>query len=69
MDSAFLLMVGGCIVSFVAGMVVGRKTKKLPRAGIPLRGRFFDYPQGAVIVETALKRAGSLIPTTRGERR
>ncbi|RLE47842.1 MAG: hypothetical protein DRJ18_02740 [Candidatus Methanomethylicota archaeon] len=47
--------------AFVAGLVLGMTTRP-KQEPIRLTGRIFEFPQGPIMVEVALKRASSLIP-------
>ena len=52
---------GIAIMMFLGGMLLGRKSA--PRVHeMRLTGRVFDFPQGSVMVEVALRRARSIIP-------
>jgi len=53
--------IGTAILTFVAGILLGRKTTPKPHE-IKLTGRVFEFPQGSVMVEVALRRAKSIIP-------
>lgn len=52
------IFAGAIIGSFLLGASIGGKK---PRE-IQLTGRVFEFPQGPIMVEVALKRMGSLIP-------
>ena len=52
-ETAILMLVGGILL----GRRVAPKTKEMR-----LTGRVFDFPQGSVMVEVALRRAKSIIP-------
>lgn len=56
-----LLLFGIAGVSLVAGILLGKSTAK-PQE-MRLTGRVFEFPQGSVMVEVALKRLGSILPT------
>ena len=53
--------IGTAILTFVAGILLGRKTTSKSHE-IKLTGRVFEFPQGSVMVEVALRRAKSIIP-------
>lgn len=48
--------------AFIAGLVLGM-TSRPKQEPVRLTGRVFEFPQGPVMVEVALKRASSIIPT------
>jgi len=53
--------IGIAIMMFAGGVLLGRRAA--PRAKeMRLTGRVFDFPQGVVMVETALRRVKSIIP-------
>ncbi len=57
-----LLVIGIAIIAFVGGLLIGRLGTKEqaiqpPRFG----GRVFEFPQGPLLVEIALKRAGYVV--------
>ena len=56
-----LVLLGIAGLAFVAGLLIGKGTAK-PRE-MHLTGRVFEFPQGAVLLEVALKRLGSILPT------
>jgi len=60
--SPILFAVGVAALTFVAGVLLGRKTSPKPHE-IKLTGRVFEFPQGSVMVEVALKRMKSILPT------
>jgi len=49
-------------IAFVAGLMLGRRASPKPQP-IRLTGRVFEFPQGMVMVEVALKRLKSILPT------
>jgi len=57
-----LFIIGISVVMFVGGLVLGRRASPKPQK-VRLTGRVFDFPQGAVMVETALRRVKSILPT------
>lgn len=57
-----VFIVGVAVVTFVAGLLVGRKTSPKPEE-VRMTGRVFEFPQGPLMVEVALKRMGSILPT------
>ena len=52
---------------FAGGLLLGRGLAPKPRE-VRLTGRVFDFPQGPVMVEAALRRAKSILPTKVVER-
>lgn len=66
--SPMLFVAGVVALTFVAGILLGRKTSPKPQE-IRLTGRVFEFPQGSVMVEVALRRMKSILPTrvTRSE--
>jgi len=60
-------MVGIAALAFVGGALLGKRMS--PKYEMKLTGRIFNFPQGPVMVQAALKRVGSLIPrkVTQGE--
>lgn len=55
------LIIGVSMLTFIAGVLVGGRRQEKTKE-IRLTGRVFDFPQGPVMVEVALKRMGSIIP-------
>jgi len=55
-------------LAFVAGILFGRRSSPKPKE-MKLTGRVFEFPQGAVMVEVALRRLKAVLPTkvTRSE--
>lgn len=55
-------------ISLAGGILLGRATAPKTQQ-VRLTGRVFEFPQGPVMLEVALRRAGSLIPAkvTRSE--
>ncbi len=49
------IVVGGLVVSFVFGLLIGRSVK----SKLSLKGRVFEEPAALALVEIALKRSGS----------
>ena len=60
--SPMLFAVGVAALTFVAGILLGRKTTPKPQE-IKLTGRVFEFPQGTAMVEVALRRMKSILPT------
>jgi len=56
-----VLTIGVSVLMFVGGLLLGRKSSPKPQP-MRLTGRVFDFPQGFVMVEAALRRAKSIIP-------
>ena len=61
-DHPLFFIVGLTATMFVAGVSLGRKSSPKPRE-MKLTGRVFDFPQGSVMVEVALRRMKSILPT------
>jgi len=57
---AFTIGIGALL--FVGGLLVGIKTSPKPQE-MKLTGRVFDFPQGSIMVEVALRRMRSILPT------
>ena len=57
----FPFIAGIVVLTFLGGAMVGWRVSPKPREP-RLTGRVFDFPQGLVMVEIALKRAKSIIP-------
>jgi len=57
--ASLLLTTAVGMLAFVAGALLGRRAS---RQEIRLSGRVFEFPQGFVMVEVALRRARSIIP-------
>jgi len=55
-------VIGLVAVVFLAGLLVGRKSSPKPEE-VRMTGRVFEFPQGPLMVEVALKRMGSVLPT------
>ena len=49
-------------LAFLAGALLGRRTSPKPKE-MKLTGRVFEFPQGTVMVEVALRRLKSILPT------
>lgn len=49
------------VLAFFGGIFVSRKTEKQEQ--IRFSGRVFEFPQAPVVVEIALRRLGSMVPT------
>ncbi|MHC1627559.1 MAG: hypothetical protein ACXQTI_01845 [Candidatus Nezhaarchaeales archaeon] len=49
-------------MAFLAGVLLGRRTSPKPKE-MKLTGRVFEFPQGTVMVEVALRRLKSILPT------
>ena len=66
--SPVLFAAGAAAAGFAAGLLLGRRSSPRPRE-VRLTGRVFEFPQGPVMVEVALRRMGSVLPTrvTRSE--
>jgi len=55
-------VIGLVAVVFLAGLLVGRKSSPKPEE-VRMTGRVFEFPQGPLMVEVALRRMGSVLPT------
>jgi len=55
-------MAGLAAAMFASGMLLGRKIAPKSQE-MRLTGRVFDFPQGSVMVEVALRRMRSILPT------
>jgi len=54
-----LFLVAICVFSFIGGLLLGVATRPKSKK-LPLAGRVFEFPQGPLMVEIALKRMKSL---------
>jgi len=57
-----IFTVGIAVMTFVGGVLLGRRAAPKTKE-VRLTGRVFEFPQGPVMVEVALKRAKSMLPT------
>jgi len=53
--------IGVAVMTFIGGVLLGRRAAPKTQE-VRLAGRVFDFPQGSVMVEVALRRAKSMIP-------
>lgn len=61
------LLAGVAVVMFVAGLLLGRRWKPTQQE-VRFTGRVFEFPQGSAMVEVALRRMRSVLPSVpRGE--
>lgn|GEM_PF-6062553 len=53
--------IGVAVMTFMGGVLFGRRVSSKTQE-VRLTGRVFDFPQGSVMVEVALRRIKSIIP-------
>jgi len=64
--NTLILMIADTIAGVIGGLAIGWKLGGKAR-GVELRGRFWRFPQGNLMVQISLKRMGSLVGQARGE--
>jgi len=61
-NNLWFFTVGIGALLFIGGLLLGKKMTPKPQE-MRLTGRVFDYPQGSIMIEVALKRMRSILPT------